>query len=271
MPRTLALAQLMALPYAPPQMVQLAAEAGVQAAGIRLWPTAPGTVWYPLVSDAALKRETLAALRDTGVRILDVEVARINERFDIRDWLPTFEVCAQLGAAHINIVADDPDESRLTAAYATACEAARPFGMSCDLEFMVWTAVKDLRQARRVVTAAAQPNSGIIIDALHLARSGVSLDELDDLPREWLHWMQLCDGPIPGPTTTEGLIHAARCERLLPGEGQLDLTGLLQRLPRDLTVSVEVPSDTRAPAVGYGAWARRAVAMTRDVLARASV
>ncbi len=54
MPRTLALAQLMALPYAPPRMVQLAAEAGVQAAGIRLWPTAPGTVWYPLVSDAVM-------------------------------------------------------------------------------------------------------------------------------------------------------------------------------------------------------------------------
>ncbi len=268
MPRTLALAQLMALPYAPPQMVQLAAEAGVHAAGIRLWPTAPGTVWYPLVSDAVMKRETLAALRDTGVRILDVEVARINERFDIRDWLPTFEVCAELGAAHINIVADDPDEARLTAAYSRACEAARPFGLTCDLEFMVWTAVKDLAQARRVVGAAAQPNGGIIIDALHVARAGVSLEELDSLPRSWLHWMQICDGPVPGPTTTEGLIHAARCERLLPGEGQLDLAGLLRHLPADLTVSVEVPSDSRAPRVGYAAWAKQAVALTRELLDR---
>lgn len=267
MTRRLALAQLMALPYSPPQMVALAAEAGVQAAGIRLWPTAPGTVFYPLVTDRAMRRETQAALRDTGVGILDVEVARINERFDIEAWLPTFEVCGELGAAHINIVADDPVESRLTAAYAAACEAARPFGLSCDLEFMAWTAVKDLAQARRVVAAAAQPNSGIIVDALHFARSNCSLDELDSLPREWLHWMQLCDGPIPGPTTTEGLIHAARCERMLPGEGALDLRGLLQRLPKDLTVSIEVPSDTRAPKVGYLAWAKQAVAMARELLA----
>ena len=61
-----------------------------------------------------------------------------------------------------------------------------------------------------------------------------TLDELRALPRAWLHYAQICDGPVPGPTTTEGLIHAARCERLLPGEGGLDLRGTFAALPADI-------------------------------------
>lgn len=267
----LALAQLMALHLSPPQMVQLVADTGCTGAGIRLWPTAPNTVFYPLVTDLAMRRETLAALRDTGVRILDVEVARLNERFDLaRDFAPVLEVCAELGAAHINVVCDDTVESRLVASYAALCEAARPLGLSCDIEFMPWTAVKTLADAKRVVGAAAQANGGLIVDALHFARSGSRLEDLDDVPRAWLHWAQICDGPVPGPTTEAELIYAARNERLLPGEGDIDLPALFARLPADLTVSIEVPSVSRAPKLGDRAWAAQAKAATERVLARAA-
>lgn len=266
MNRLYSLAQLIALPYSPPRMVRLAADTGCAAAGIRLLPTAPGTTAYPLMDDAAMLRETLAAIADTGVKVLDLEVVRINARFDVRDHQRFFEVGAQLKAAHILVAGDDPDEARLTANYARLCDAAAPFGLTADLEFMPWTAVPDLRSAKRIVGAVARPNAGVLVDALHFARSDSRLDELDDIPRAWLHYAQICDGRVPGPTTTAGLIHDARCERLMPGEGGIDLRAIFARLPADLPVSIEVPSDSRAPVMGYedwAAWARRA---TLDLL-----
>ncbi|MDB5826713.1 MAG: Xylose isomerase domain protein barrel [Variovorax sp.] len=260
------LAQLMALPYSPPEMVQLAADTGCVAAGVRLLPTTPGGLHYPLMTDAPMLRETLARMNGTGVRILDLEVLRINARFDARAYSAFLEVGAELGARHILVAGDDTDEARLTASFAALCDAAQPFGLTADLEFMPWTQVPDVQAAARVVGGAARPNGGILVDALHFARCGSTLDDVAALRREWLHYGQICDGPIPGPDTVEGLVHAARCERLLPGEGAIDLAGLFARLPGDLPISIEVPSDTRASAMGYLAWAKKAIETARAVL-----
>ena len=86
------------------------------------------------------------------------------------------------------------------------------------------------------------------------------------MPREWLHYAQMCDGAVPGPTTVEGLIHDARCERLLPGEGGIDLRALFAHLPQRIPVCIEIPSDSRAPVMGYVEWARRAKAATLALL-----
>lgn len=266
MTRPLSLAQLIALPYSPPQMLQLAADSGCAAAGIRLLPAAPGGVHYPLMNDAALLRETLACSAATGVRVLDLEVLRLNAGFELAACRPFLEVGARLGAKHILVAGDDPDEARLTATFAALCQAAAPYGLSCDLEFMPWTAVRDAKTAHRIVAAAAQPNGAVLVDALHWARSGSTLEDIAALPRSRLNYAQICDGAVPGPATVEGLIHDARCERLLPGEGGIALRALFERLPADLPVSIEVPSESRAPAMGYAAWAKAAVAATRRVL-----
>jgi sugar phosphate isomerase/epimerase len=266
MNHTYSLAQLIALPYPPPQMLRLAAETGCPAAGIRLLPAAPGGMAYPLMDDPAMLRETLAVIKGTGVKVLDVEVVRIGAAFNVRGFMRFFEVGAHLGALHILVAGDDPDEARMTASYAALCDAAAPFGLTADLEFMPWTQVPNLRSAKRIVAAAARPNGGVLVDALHFARSDSRLDELGDIPRAWLHYAQMCDGAVPGPTTTEGLIHDARCERLLPGEGCIALRDLFAWLPQDITISIEIPSETRAPLLGYPEWARRAKAATLAVL-----
>lgn len=266
MKRRYSLAQLMALPFSPPEMVQLAADTGCTAAGIRLLPTTPGGLHYPLMDDAAMLRETLARMDATGVGILDLEVLRIDVGFDVHAHQRFLEVGAQLKARHILVAGDDPDASRLTASFAALCDAARPYGLTADLEFMPWTRVPDVQAAARIVAGAAQPNGGVLVDALHYARCGSSLGDVQALRPEWLHYGQICDGPMPGPDSVEGLIHAARCERLLPGEGAIDLAGLFARLPAGLPISVEVPSETRAPAMGYVAWARKALQAAQAVL-----
>ena len=84
-----------------------------------------------------------------------------------------------------------------------------------------------------------------------------------------MNYAQICDGPAEIPDTLDGLNHAARRERLLPGYGAIDLVGLFATLPADLPVSVEIPNDNQAPALGAREWARRAVEASKEVLARA--
>ncbi len=266
MKRRLSLASLMALHYPPPQFVRLAAEVGCDAVAVRLAPTTPGGLAYPLMDDAPLLRETLATMAGTGVAVLDLELVRLGPAFDVHAWERFAAVGAQLGAKHVLVIGDDADEARLVDHFGALCDLLAPYRLTAELEFMPWVPCRDLVSAKRVLGAAARPNAGVLIDALHFARSGGRLEQIDDIPREWLHYAQICDAAVPGPGTNEGLIHDARCERLLPGEGGIDLRGLFERLPADLDVGIEVPSDTRAPVLGYVEWARRAKAATLELL-----
>lgn len=266
MTRRYTFAPLTAMHYAPPQLLQLAAQAGVWGCGLRVLPTVPGAAHYPLWREPAQLRETLACMRDLGITVFDLELVRIGAGFDAADFRPVLELGQQLGARVINVIGDDPQPSHLAESYAALCDLAAPCGLSCDLEPMPWSAVPDLASARRVVAAVGRPNVGVLVDALHFARSSSTLEDLDALPREWLHYGQICDGLLPGPATREGLIHDARCERLLPGEGNIDLRSLFAHLPADVPVNIEVPNDKRAPVMGYEAWARAALAAARAVL-----
>jgi sugar phosphate isomerase/epimerase len=260
------LAQLTALTCPPPQMVKLAADTGCAACGVRLLPAAPGGVHHAMTPGSTMLAETLAASRDTGVRVLDLEIIRITPVFDARAYGAFFEAGAALGARHVLVAGDDADVARITGHFAALCDAATPYGLTCDLEPMPWCPVASVSDATRVVEGADRPNGGVLLDALHFFRSASTLDDVKRLPRRRLHYAQICDGKVPGPTTVEGLIHDARCERLLPGEGGFDLRALFAALPADLPLSIEIPSETRAPKMGYQAWARAAVQATRRVL-----
>lgn len=259
------LAHLTCLSLSPPEVVSLAARAGYDFAGLRLLPASPGGEAYRLMDEPELFRETLARMRDTGIRIFDLEIIRVGETFNADDYKEFFEAGQKLAARAILVAGDDPDESRLTASFAKLCEAAHPYGLSCDLEFMPWTKVPDAQCALRIVKAAGQTNGGVLVDAIHFGRSTTTLADIAAIPRHMLHYAQICDAPGPTPTTVEGLIHTARVERLLPGEGVVDIAGLFGQLPADLPISVEIPTESRAH-LGPEEWARRCLAAAKAAL-----
>lgn len=263
------LSQLTALDHSPPRMVDLAARTGYDFAGIRLLPSAPGGIAYPLTTDEAMLRETLDRMADTGVKIFDLEMIRIGADFDPARFKAFFEVGQRLDAQCVLVAGDDADLPRFTDSYARLCEAARPYGLSCDLEFMPWTEVRDLATALALVTAADQDNGGVLLDALHFDRSASRIEDIAGVPRHWLHYAQICDGPAERPSSNEGLIHAARCERLLPGEGGIDLVELWRALPADLPVGVEIPNEVRAPLLGAERWAREALEKAKAAVLQA--
>ncbi|MBZ9566286.1 sugar phosphate isomerase/epimerase family protein [Modicisalibacter tunisiensis] len=241
--RLFSLAALTVLELSPPEMVEVAARAGYDRVGLRLIPATPEEHHFPLVTDASLRRRTRAKLRDTGVSVLDVEILRLKPDTDVRrHFTRVLEAGAELGASEVLIAGNDDDEARLTDHFAALCDLAAGFGLHPHLEFMPWTGVRDLSQARRIVAAADRPNAGLLIDAFHFDRSGSRLDELADVPRHWMRYIQLCDVAGPRPDDMQAIIHEARQARCFPGEGDIDLTGLLAVLPDDVPLSLEIPT-----------------------------
>jgi sugar phosphate isomerase/epimerase len=263
--RQFSLAAMTVLPLAPPQAIATAAKAGYDAVGLRLLPPAPSMAAYPLMDDATMLRETQAQMQGTGVRVFDLEIVRLNAQFDARAFLPFLDVGAKLGARAVLVAGDDSDATRQAQSFAAFCELAAPFGLTANIEFMPWTAVKNCNDAAALVRAAGSPNNaGVLVDAIHFARSASSLADVAALPREWLHYGQLCDA-IGVPDSMEEIVRQARGQRLLPGEGDINLQGLVQTLPSDLTISVEAWHEHRAPAAGLDAWAKAALLATKAI------
>jgi sugar phosphate isomerase/epimerase len=264
MARIYSLAYLSSHRCTPAQAIQVAAQTGYQYVGLRLWPNAPGAPQQHLLGQPEALRETLAAQRDTGVGVFDLEIIRINADFDPHTWDALYDVGAQLNAKAILVAGDDPDEARLTANYARLCEVMKPYGMTADLEFMPWTEVKDAKSALRIVQNAGMPgNAGILVDALHFGRSSTTLDDIRAIPRQLLHYAQICDAEAGLHFSTEQMIHTARCERLLPGDGSIDVQGLFDALPADLPVSVEVVNFGREAHTPPAEWAAECLAQSR--------
>ena len=269
MTRTISLAPLTILELAPPDMVTCAAQAGYSHLGLRLHPVLPNLdASYPIIGDTPMVREVLRRLGDGGLKILDVEFIRLTPDTRVADYVPMLETAARLGAKHVLAGGNDPDEQRLAQRFGELCDAAVPFGLTANLEPIPLFELRTLAQAGRVLAAADRPNSGIVIDPIHFARGGDSFEDLARVPRKWLHYMQLCDAPAERPADAAGLQFQARYERMIPGEGGLDLPGLLRALPRDLPIAVEVPMTSLARTVGAVERARRLLAATQALLRR---
>jgi len=264
MTRIYSLAYLTSHRCTPPQAVRVAASQAYDFVGLRLWPNAPGAPHQALLGLPEVLRETVAAQRDTGVGVFDLEIIRIGEDFDPHRWDAMYEAGAALGARAILVAGDDRDETRLADNYARLCVVMQPFGMSADLEFMPWTAVPDARAALHIVRKAGTPaNAGILVDALHVGRSTTTLDDIRAIPRSLLHYAQICDAQAGQHFSDEQLIHTARCERLLPGEGTIPLQTLFDALPHDLPISVEVVNLEREKTAGPMQWAGTCLAASR--------
>jgi sugar phosphate isomerase/epimerase len=266
-PRPIGLAALTVLELSPPEMVSCAVDAGFDCVGLRLIPATPGEVQHPMVGDTPLVRETERRLKDTGMSVLDVEIFRLRPDTVVADYQAALATGARLGAKEALIAGNDPDEARLTANFATFCELAQQFGIGCNLEPMPWTDCKNFAQGLRIVTAAGRENGGILIDPIHFDRGGSSASEISGVPRARFRYMQLCDAPAERPTDVEGLLYQARAERLMPGDGGLDLTGILRALPADLPIGLEIPMETLARTAPAVERTKQMLAKTRRLLA----
>ena len=260
------LAHLTVLQSTPPEMVEIAAETGYDYVSIRMTAVTAGERTYPLMDDRNMMKEMKARMADTGVRVLDIELARLDPVTEPEAYLSFLEAGGELGARAVISQLPAPDRERAAGRFARLCELAEPFGLTIDLEFPSWTETPDLKSAASVLEAVDRPNAGILIDILHFDRSGSSLKDLKSLPREWFHFVHLCDAAMEIPATKEGIIHTARADRRFPGEGGLNIREIVDCMPV-VPYSLEIPNDALMKELGPGEFARRAIRASKKYLA----
>lgn len=255
MPR-IGVAHLSALDLPPAVFARHAALAGFSSIGLRLSPAMPGGLAYPLRAASPALKEFQRVLAGERITVADIEFVALLPDIDITGLQWMLEAGAQLGARSLTVSGDDSDRQRLTDHFAQLCELAAPFGLRIDLEFMRWRDIPDLPSALAVVQGAAQDNGAILVDALHLYRSGGDAAMVAAVPAGLIGAVQWCDAPRQAPPP--GLIiQEAREGRLAPGQGELPLRELLAALPSHIDVSVEMPAPGLAVderlALAYGA------------------
>jgi sugar phosphate isomerase/epimerase len=263
------LAALTALDLPPVRFIDVAHACGYEEVGLRLLAVTPGGTAYPLMDDRLQLRETKARLAATGIRVTDLEVVAIRPDTVVASFEAFMEAGRELGARHTLVAAYDPDLERFADRFAEYCTLAERFGLTADLEFMPWTTVPDLPSATRIVENTQSPAAGVLVDALHFDRSGSRVNDIGRFPQSRLHYWQICDAPAERPTTMEAMIHAAREERMFPGEGGIDLISLAKAMPANIPISVEVPTAALAKTVDAETRARRALEGAKTVVAAA--
>jgi sugar phosphate isomerase/epimerase len=260
------LAHLTLIAQAPPDLTEIASRAGYDFVSFRAIPLGlPGERVYALGRDPLLFRQTRAALKATGMRVLDIELARIYENVDVRCYLPAMEAGAQLGARHLLTSAWCSDRSFVLERFIELCELAKPLGLTVDFELVTFTSYRTLAAAADLVHSSRCDNAGICIDTLHFDRSDCSVIDLANLPRNWFHYAQICDGPANYAVDEKSLKYVAREARLYLGEGGIDVRAILGSLPA-IPYSIESPNSTQLQELGPTQFARHCLVTARQCL-----
>jgi sugar phosphate isomerase/epimerase len=242
-------------------------------AAISLWPHDYQQARAEGRSDADLR----ALLAHHGVAIAEID--------GLSQWLPgdegaalfgggeeeLYAIAGALGARSLNVVhltGDPVDPARAAGAFAGVCDRAREHGLLVHLEFLPWSGIGDLGRAAEIVGLAGRANGGLLLDTWHHLRSGNDAAALGRVPGERIFAVQLGDAPL---TAEDDVLAETMARRLLPGEGEGDLAGLVRRLDAlgcRAPIGVEVFSEALRALPPEEA-AQRAGRATREVLAEA--
>jgi sugar phosphate isomerase/epimerase len=228
---------------APPMdTTDAAAGAGFGAVGIRICARRPGEPFAtPVVGVPGQAAALRQRARDLGVRLSNVSAYQFYPEVNWPQMLPVIDALAELEVPVVVANSFDPDSARFTERFARYCEHAARVGARVALEFLPYSGVRTLDAALAVVHDSGATNAGLLLDALHLQRSGSTPAALRALPAERVIFAQLCDAPAsPGPMSDEQLIEEARHARLPPGEGGLPLDAFLDALPAGCEIEYEV-------------------------------
>ena len=183
-----------------------------------------------------------AVLRNNGLALVEIEflagwALNAGQTGGISPSLAGIEAVADaLGGRQVSAgefsgdIPLDTEEALERAAKALRANADRlaEKGLLVALESFPWSALANTRIAIDLLRRADAPNAGLLIDVWHFYNGGGHPDQLADLPSAGITGVQLNDGPL----VHENFLQHARAERQLPGEGELDVVGLIHAVRR---------------------------------------
>jgi sugar phosphate isomerase/epimerase len=225
--------------------------------GMSLW----GRHYQQARDEGLSERDITLLLADHGLSVAELDPAwwwlpgasevHIPAAFDSEQMFgfeasAMFDIAAKVGARSLNAVdvfGGTWTLEEATAAFGALCRQAAESGLLVQLEFLPWSRIPDLATAWQIVREAGEPNGGIMLDAWHYDRSSSGGALLRSIPGARILGIQLSDGPAEAEAD---LLDATLHHRLLPGEGEFDLSSLvddLRTIEADAPFGVEVFSD----------------------------
>lgn len=233
-------------------VIEAGAAAGFDAVG--LWVD-------PLEWTAQHTRDARAALNATGLPALDVEVVWMRSDTTLDDHRKILDVGAELGAANVLCVSSLADEGETVERLSALCRHAEGSGMRVALEFGIFTEVKNLRQALGVLDRVGHPLRAVLIDPIHVDRSGTTVEQIAAIDPALLPYAQFCDARAdrPDPADFDAVITDAIDLREQCGAGALPLAAMLQALPAAIPLSIELRSAALRDAFSHPALRAKAV------------
>ena len=154
-----------------------------------------------------------------------------------------FRMADRFGCRYMQVIGPAEDFAAGTKAFGSLCDRAADHGLVVGLEFLPFTDIYSVEDARRIVEGAGRPNGGICVDAWHHQRGANDLAAIGRLPGELVTGVQMNDGtriPQHDDYYTDCLAN-----RVAPGDGEFDLEGLIRTLRR---IGARVPWSVETPS-----------------------
>jgi len=226
----------------PVEFIELAARLDCPRIGLAPAPVVSLPGWYyewDLRTDATLRREVKSALKGNGVTITLGEGFLIMPHILPERLANDMDILAELGATQINAVCLEAEFSANVDRFGRFAEMAGERELSVTVEFMPGMTIGNLAMAEALVREVGRSNAGILVDAMHLFRSGGTAEDLAAIDPAHIGYAQLCDVPL-SPVIAE-YADEARFERMAPGDGQLPLADFIRALPKHVPLGLELP------------------------------
>ncbi|QII07269.1 sugar phosphate isomerase/epimerase [Rhodococcoides fascians A25f] len=252
--------------YDEPLPVFIAAAAGAGADSVCL------SINRHELLDPATLRTTLTQIDDAGMTISMGDGFLINAAGSMEQLKRQLDLLVELGAPYANACAFEADETvvrepgSVQDTLGELAVLAEDLGLGVLIEFTPLSHVPTLAAAAALVAKINQPNLKIMLDTLHLARAGEGPDDIANVDSDLFGYCQISDGPL-GTMDLSAYMMEAVHNRGIPGSGDLPLVRILELLPRDITVSAEVPLQAlREVGVSPHERARRVIEGSRRVV-----
>ena len=228
-------------------------------------------------ADGLSAKELGRSIRDAGLEIVMDPVmgwcsdAPLPGRFAEVPFDEQLRMCEALQASGMGVFGPfregEATQGELIRKFAALCDRAADFGARVHFEFMPLTVVRDVAAAWAIVEGADRANGGLVFDTWHFYRGNPDFSALARVPGDRIFAVQVADAAAE----VRGDLARDTFERKLPGEGALDLVGVMRALDRLGALRVvgpEVisPGTAAMPAVEA---ARVGRARVRDLVAAA--
>ncbi|MFT4053632.1 MAG: TIM barrel protein [Novosphingobium sp.] len=223
----------------PVDLFAIAAGAGYASAS--LWVQEP--VIHPqMIARPAMAADIRRAIADTGVTAGNLEVFNLNIDDPIAVYEPALTFGAELGAVSATAINYGPARHDIAEKLADFHELCARLGLHVYIEPISMGATRTLADGVALIEAAGV-DAQLVMDMLHLIRTGGDAETVAAIAPRHIGYVQLCDGPLAIEPAEIGPESVA--SRLYPGEGEFPLVSILKALPMHAQLGVETPNLAR--------------------------